>query len=124
MNKTVIIVDIIAVVIPALPLSLAWRQVLTRLDSFASSSVVTVKFPLLATTASCLLLLLDILFPPVFGPAYSNLRFGTIWANLGLNLLMVVFSLRGKNQFKVLLAIAAGALALVWLYAWGVNAAV
>jgi hypothetical protein len=124
MNKTMVSIYIAIVLLPSLPLLLIWRQVSTRRDSFATSNAITVKLPLLVTTASCLLFFLNLVFPPVLGPAYSNRRFGTIWTNLGLTLLMVFFSLRGKDQFKVLLAIAAGAVALVWLYAWGVNAAV
>jgi hypothetical protein len=124
MNKMVIVVYFLLVLIPALPLSLTWRQVLTRRDSFASSSSITVKLPLLVTTVSCRFCFLSLLFPAALGPDYSNRRFVTIWINLGLTLLMVAFSLRGKNQFKVLLAIAAGAVALVWLYAWGASAAV
>src|SRR6266403_4658020 len=119
MNKTAVSIYVALVVVPTLPLLLTWQQVLSRRDSFASSSAVTVKLPLLAITASWLFFSLCLLFPSGLGPEFSNRRLGTIWANLGLTLLMVVFSLRGKNHSKVLLAIAAGAIALVWLYAWG-----
>jgi hypothetical protein len=123
MNKMTLIY-VVLVLIPTVPLLLAWRQVLIQHDSMFWFGGLTLKLPLLVTTASCLFFLLSLLFPPALGPAYSNRRFGTIWANLGLTLLMVVLSLRGKNRFKVLVAIAAGAVALVWLYVWGVSAAV
>jgi|SRR5579872_843126 len=124
MNKTAVGIYIVLVLVPSLPLSLTWRRVLTRRDTFASSSTITVKLPMLVTTVSCCCFFLSLLLPLALGRAYSNRRFVTIWINLGLNLLMVALSLRGKNEFRVPLAIAAGAVALIWLYAWAMSAAV
>jgi hypothetical protein len=120
----VILVYIILVLMPALPLLLTWRQVFAGRDSFASSSAITVKLPILLTTASCCFFFFSLLFPVVLGPAYSNRRFLTIWMNLGLTFLMVIFAFWGKNQFKVLLGITTTAVVLVWLYAWAMSAAV
>jgi len=123
MNK-ITIIYLALVIIPTVPLLLAWLQVLILHDPRLLFRDLTIKVPLFVTTASCLQFLSGLLFPLVIGPAYSARRFTTIWVNLGLNLLMIVISLRGKNRFKLLTAIASGAAALAWLYAWVVSAAV
>ena len=124
MNKATLIVFALLVLIPASPLLLTWRRVLSRGDSLASVPGLTVKLPLFVTTASCLLFFLGLFFKSAIGADYSDRRFITIWTNLGLAVLMVALSLLGKNPLRVLVAIAAGAVALVWLYAWAVSAAV
>lgn len=123
MNRTGLIY-VVLVLIPTVPLLLAWRVLLIQHDSPPSSPGLTLKSSLLVTTASCLLFLSGLFFPPVIGPDYSNRRFATIWVNLGVVLLVVILSLRVKNRLKIAVAIAAGAVALVWLYAWGMSAAV
>jgi hypothetical protein len=123
-SVAIVVIYFLLVLFPGVPLMLVWRRVLTRRDAFVLSNPIAVKLPLLSTTASDLLFLVYLLAPSIAGRDYSYRRFVTIWINLGLALLMLAFSLTSKNPFRALLAMATGAVALVWLYAWAVNAAV
>jgi hypothetical protein len=124
MNKTAMGIYIVLVLVPALPLSLTWRQVLTRRDSLAASSPVTVKLPLLVITASCLLFFLNLLLEPSTGVRYSDAKFMMVVTAFGVSLAMIVLSAVGKNPFKWLLTIASAGVTVVWLYLWAMSAAV
>ncbi len=124
MNMTAVGIYIALVLIPALPLLLTWRQVLTRRDSFTSSSSVTVKLPLLAITLSCLLFYLNLFFESVTGVVYSDRRSLMIVTAFGVSLAMVVLSLAGRNRFRWMLATTAACVSVGWLYIWAIAATV
>ncbi len=79
---------------------------------------------LIISSASYLLFLLGLWFPPVWGPFYSDRRFATIWTNLALNIAVVLLSIISKYVQRKWVALLAGVIAIAWLYAWAVNAAV
>jgi len=123
-GKIVIVcVRLVLVLVPLLPLLLAWT-VLTRRNLWAGSGAVTVKLPLLITTGSCLLYFLTLLsvFLPAAGAHYSDKKFLMIVTTFGVSIAMVPLSLMGKRPFSCLLGIAAGAISLVWLYLWAMSA--
>ena len=124
MNKTPTGIYIMLVLVPALPLSLTWRQVLTRRDSLAASSPITVKLPLVVITASFILFFLNLLFEPSTGVRYSDGKFMMIVTAFGVSLVMIVLSVVGKNPFRWLLTIASAGVTVVWLYLWAMSAAV
>jgi hypothetical protein len=125
MNKALIVVVFVTIVsLAVIPVSLAWRQLLKHPSGLASSHLITEKLPLLVTSLSCTLFLVALVYPTILGPFYSNRRFTTIWTNLGLTLLMALFSSLGKHRSKLIVTISAALTAFVWLYAWIVNAAV
>src|SRR5467141_2204240 len=96
MNKTTSIYYAL-VFVPALLLLLTWQRILTRRVSLTTSSVVTVKLPLLITTGS------GVLFFLVFGPAtgvhYGDTKLVVIVTAFGVSLAMALLSLLGKRPF-------------------------
>jgi hypothetical protein len=125
MNKTTVgIIFTVLILLPALPLLLTWRQIVSRRDALAVSSAVTVKTPLLVTTGSCLLFLLTLFLEPATGVRYSDAKFEMIVTAFGLSLSMAVLSLAGKSPFRRLLAITATAVSLAWFYLWAMSAVV
>jgi hypothetical protein len=124
MSETAIFIYIALVLVPALPLLLTWRKVLTRRDSLAASSLITVKLPLLVITASSLLSFVNLLFySSTKGVRYSEGRFIMIVTAFGVSLGMIPFSVVGKrNPFKWSLIITSAALTVVWLYLWAMSA--
>lgn len=116
MNKITYVVFALLVLVPALPVVRAWMLVLSRKASPSGPLTLGLILPLLLTTASCLLFLVGLFYQRAIGPDYSNRRFITIYANLGVALLIVLTSLIGRHPLKNAVALAAGAVSVMWLY--------
>ncbi len=117
MNPVTLVVFVLLVVVPGVPLVLTWRRVLARGESASEERQgVALALPLLVATLSCLLFFVGLFYQPAIGPDYSHRRFVTIYVNLAMALLMAITALFGKHGLRGLLALSAGAVALVWLY--------
>jgi hypothetical protein len=116
MNRATIGFFVVLVSVPLLPLLLAWWRLLARGDSTIAPNFSTETLPLLVASLSFALFFAGLLFRQVFGPDYSTRRFTTIYLNFAVTSLMVILSLRGKHSRSALIAVAAGMVALVWLY--------
>ena len=103
-------------------LGLAWRRTWTLSHSPAFRERKT-KLPLLTTTASYLFFLLCWSFPRALGSAY-NRRLTTIYINFGASAAILIISLFIKTPLRWTVAIAAAALALIWLIVGAWSSAV
>jgi hypothetical protein len=127
MNTRLVIAYVALVLIPIAPLFLAWRKALARRDFLVTSSVATVKLPLLIATASCVCFLLFFLFLKVDSSTtviYQEPAFIMIVTAFGCSLAAAILPLFGRNPLRPWLAVSGAAVSVVWLYLWAMSAVV
>jgi hypothetical protein len=109
------------IVAPSAPLVIGWGRIIRNRHAHNATGPVA---SLAVATLSYTWLLLVLLCGPRIAPDYSNLRFGTIWGNLGVVLIALVLaaSIRRWRRGSTLAALAL--LVVLWTYAWVISAVV
>jgi hypothetical protein len=79
---------------------------------------------LAAVTASYLLILGRLVFPDILGTDYSTRRYMTIYFNLGLMVVVCIWTALRRGHLGGSLSLGSAAVALVWLYIAAVNSVV
>jgi hypothetical protein len=102
---------------------LTWRIALpnTSIGALLSSRS---TFGLILITLSLLLLICGYIWPMALGPYHSTVRFGLIYSNMGLMLLVAIASAFGPKPMKRYLLASSIILAVDWAYIWVVNSTV
>jgi len=113
----------ILVVVPLVPLTLAWVRVL-KLEDGTGFPTVHARVELALITVSFLLFLSGLIWAPILGPYYSERRLGTIYANFVIMALAAVASAFGTKHLKRQLIATAIVLTLIWAYMAVVNSVV
>ena len=76
------------------------------------------------TTMSYALVLSGVVTETLVGPSYSDRRFATIYVNLGLMVVLFLYSASQRMPVRPALLAGTCLVALAWLYALGISAVV
>ena len=100
--------------------------VLTWRIALQNGSVRTLRnnFSLILITLSLLLLICGYIWPMALGPYYSRMRFGLIFGNMGVMLLIAIASAFSAKPIKAYLLASSIILAVDWAYVWVINSTV
>jgi hypothetical protein len=102
---------------------LTWRIALLNgpvRSLFSSRSNIS----LILITLSLLLLICGYIWPIALGPYYSRMRFGLIFGNMGVMLLIAIASAFSAKPIKAYLLASSIILAVDWAYVWVINSTV
>jgi hypothetical protein len=122
MAFTTIIIYLLLLAAPAL-VAMTWRIALQNGQSRVALSAGT-RSSLILVTLSLLLLISGYFWPVILGPYYSRVRFGLIYSNIGLTLLVAGGSAFGTKPLKLYLVASSIILAIDWAYVAVVNSTV
>lgn len=120
MERAVYVIVVVLLASPLIPLTLAWRGVLTK--RFLGDRRDPVF--LIVTTLSYLLMVSSLAFHGLVGPDYSSRRYLTIYANLLLMVAVAIWTTIRRGSLAALMPLISALVALVWAYALMVSSAV
>ena len=123
MSLITALVFLLLVIVPGIPLTLAWRRRFKRAPAVDERSS-TSTWLLVTITVSFVWLVVGILWRPLIGPDYSTRRFSTVYANLGIIVVTGLIALFIKLPAKRVLISSVCAVAIDWLYVLVVSSAV
>jgi hypothetical protein len=106
-------------VAPMVPLVVTWGKVL-RADYFDEAPKIA-WIPLVVVSASEAYLALSIPFREIMGPSYSDLRYGLIYANLAVALVVAIIMCFRRSIARWWLFAASLSLTLQWLFVRAIN---
>ena len=117
MTIITLIVFLILVLLPSIPMALAWGTMFKQdASNIGRRPDVSAWLLLLITTFSFAWLLAGLLWAPIVGLHYTTQRYAVIYANLVVAVLDGILSSFVKHRIRRLLILSATAVAGEWMY--------
>jgi hypothetical protein len=116
MTARAIAVSLALILLPLVPLLMAWQRSAHAASSELASSLSRARIEAAIITISFMLLLSGLFWKFIIGPDYSQRRFVTIYGNLGVLLVVCVASFFGARRVKMPLVMASIIVAIEWAY--------
>jgi len=119
-----LLVPLMLLILPAIPLFLAWNRSLRNPSAESASAISRTRIETSIITASFLLFLSALFRSSILGPDYGHRRFAIIYANLVGAVLVCLASAFEPRRFKIPLITASAVVAMEWAYLAVVNSVI